>query len=124
MDEFDSLARITEEVVRFRDEREWRQFHGSKDQLLSLVTEVGELAEHFRWYEGSALHDHLRDRRAAIGSEMADVLYWLVLLAYDHDIDLTAAFREKMRENDRKYPASLARGSALKYDQLDHGEGD
>jgi len=114
-----ALEDLTQRILDFRDQRDWAQFHGLKDEALSLVSEVGELAEHFRWREGDALESRVAERREEIGDELADVLYWTLLLAHDAGIDLEAAFLAKMEKNEAKYPVHSARGSARKYDELD-----
>ena len=118
-DRTDSLQALAQRVVAFRDERDWSQFHGLKDEALSLVSEVGELAELFRWHEGEALEAHVAEHREEIGDELADVLYWTLLIAHDAGVDLAEAFLAKMEKNEAKYPVHLARGSARKYDELE-----
>ena len=114
----DRLSDMTQRIVAFRDAREWAAFHGWKDEVLSLVSEVGELAEWFRWYEGDALTAHVKDHHEDVADELADVLYWTLLLAHDAGVDLGAAFDAKMTKNAEKYPVEMARGSARKYDAL------
>ena len=36
-------------VLKFRDDRNWRQFHTPKDLALSLTLEAAELLEVFQW---------------------------------------------------------------------------
>ena len=119
LDRTDSLQALAQRVVAFRDERDWSQFHGLKDEALSLVAEVGELAELFRWHEGEKLQAHVAEHREEIGDELADVLYWTLLIAHDAGVDLAEAFLAKMEKNEAKYPVHLARGSARKYDELE-----
>jgi NTP pyrophosphatase (non-canonical NTP hydrolase) len=86
--------------------------------VLSLVLESSELLELTQWKDAEALSESVRRRRTAWADELADVLYWLLLLAHETDIDLEGAFRAKMRKNARKYPVRLARGSSRKYTAL------
>ena len=109
-------------VLRFRDEREWGQFHNPKDLAISIVLEAAELLEHFQWKRPEEVESLLAEvgSRQQVGEEMADVLILLISLADAVGIDLLEAARAKLAENARKYPVERARGSARKYDQL-HG---
>jgi len=113
-----SLPDLTARILAFREARDWAQFHGLKDEVLSLVSEVGELAELFRWYEGDRLAEHVQDRKREVEDELADVLYWTLLLAHDVGVDLAAAFERKMVKNEAKYPVDAVRGRADKYTDL------
>ena len=113
-----SIHDLTARILAFRAERDWAQFHGLKDEVLSLVSEAGELAEHFRWYEGERLAVHVQDRKEDVADELADVLYWTLLLAHDTGIDLAEAFERKMVKYEAKYPVDVARGRADKYTDL------
>jgi len=110
------MRHLTEQVVAFRDARDWRQFHGLKDEALSLLIEAGELAEHLRWHDDAELRARIAADPGPVADELADVLYWTLLLAHDLGIDPEAAFERKMAQNERKYPVSASRGSARKYD--------
>jgi NTP pyrophosphatase (non-canonical NTP hydrolase) len=114
----DHLRELTELVLRFRDERDWKQFHTPKDLALSLSLEAAEVLELFQWKNGEELEKHLRENRQRLGEELSDVLYWLLLMAHDNKIDLSAAFRKKMRQNEKKYPAAKSKGSSKKYTEL------
>ncbi len=109
-------------VLRFRDEREWRQFHNPKDLAISIALEAAELLEQFQWKRPDEVDALLADAasRQRVGEEMADVLILLISLADAVGIDLVAAAEAKLADNARKYPVDRARGSAKKYDQL-HG---
>ena len=112
------LEKLTRMVIRFRDERDWKQFHSPKDCALSLMLEAAEVAEHFQWKNGEEMARHARERKGDIADELADVLYWVLLMAHDLKIDLAAASRAKMKKNIKKYPVHEARGRHLKYTEL------
>ena len=112
------MRHLTDRVVAFRDARDWSQFHGLKDEALSLLIEAGELAEHLRWHDDETLRATIAQSPEAVADELADVLYWTLLIAHDLGIDLEAAFDRKMLQNERKYPVEAARGRAAKYDDL------
>ena len=100
------LKTLAKQVVAFREERNWKRFHGSKDLVLGLLVELGELAEHFQYLTGEELEEYQRDFKQDIGEEMADVLFWLLLMSQEHGIDLEAAFLAKMKKKALKYPVS------------------
>lgn len=106
------------DILEFRREREWQRFHTPKDMALSLVLEVAEVIEHFQWKEAAEIQECIDTNRDTIGHELADVLYWVLLMSHDMGIDLSAAFRQKMDKNRAKYPVEKARGSHSKYSEL------
>lgn len=100
------LQTLTDLVVKFNEERSWQRFHGTKDLILGLLVELGELAEHFQYLTGEELEQYQKDFKQEIGEEMADVLFWLLLMTSEQGIDLENAFKDKMSKNERKYPIS------------------
>ena len=104
------LKRLREELLQFRAERDWEQFHTPRNLAASVVIEAAELLEHFQWQrEGEALSEA---QRAAVAKELADVFIYLVLLSNDLDIDLVSAATAKVRENAGRFPVDQARGKA------------
>jgi dCTP diphosphatase len=112
------LDTLTERIVKFRDERDWSQFHNPKDVAVSLVLEATELLEIFQWKEGVAVGDAARERKQDVANELADVLYWTLLMAHDLQIDLAVALNSKLEANAAKYPIAKAKGSSKKYTEL------
>ena len=114
----DSLSELRSAALRFRDERDWKQFHRPKDLALGLSIEAGELGELLLWKTAPAVEAALRDpahvRRVA--EEMADVLLFLLYLSDATGVALGDAVLEKLRINAEKYPVDRFRGSARKYD--------
>ena len=113
-----TLDQLTKAALKFRDDRDWAQFHNPKDMALSLALEAAELLELTQWKNGDDLVNHLRKRRKDLGHELCDVLYWVLVIAHNFDIDLTKAFHDKLAHNARKYPIHRARGKATKYTEL------
>ena len=99
-------------VLKFRDDRDWLQFHTPKDLAISMSLEVAELLEVFQW-SGTDLQ--CADRRDEIREELADVLSYCILMADVCGMDLDEIMNEKITKNEAKYPADRARGSAAKY---------
>ena len=113
-----TLKDLTELAIRFRDERDWKQFHNFKDMALSLTLEAAELAELMQWKNGEELNGHLIANRERVGEELSDILYWVLAIANDLEIDLDAAFRRKLAANAKKYPVEKSKGKSTKYTEL------
>lgn len=113
-----SLEKLQKMVIQFRDARDWKQFHNPKDVALSLVLEATEVMEHFQWKSQKEVESHVRSARKEIGDELADVLYWVLLMANDLSIDLDNAVQKKLRKNEKKYPIKKSKGKHTKYTNL------
>ena len=87
----DKYKEVVETLIRFRDERDWAQFHDSKNLALALLLEA---------------------------SELTDVLTYSLLLAEKHHLDIFDIVLEKIRKNGEKYPVEKAKGTAKKYTEL------
>ena len=102
-------------VLRFRDDRDWRQFHTPKDLAISMSLEAAELLELFQW-SGADLE--CADKREKLREELADVLSYCILMADVCGLDLDEIMNEKVCKNEAKYPVEKARGNAAKYTEL------
>ena len=102
-------------VVKFRDDRNWRQFHTPKDLAISMNLEAAELLELFQW-SGTDLE--CREKRDKVREELADVLSYCILLADVCGLDLDEIMNEKVAKNEAKYPVEKAWGSAAKYTEF------
>ena len=109
---------MTDALLRFRENRDWEQFHNPKDQFLGLALEAAEVLEMAQWKDGEVLEEHLKQHHEELADELADVLSWVLLIAHDRRIDLAAAFDRKLVKNAQKYPVELSRGKATKYRDL------
>lgn len=110
-----SLTELQNEIMAFRDARNWEQFHTLKDLLLGLQIEVGELSELFLWKNASEIAEL---DRTDIADELADVFAFVTYLARHFEIDLSQAVREKLAKNQRKYPVEKSYNSAKKYTEI------
>ncbi|MBI3335236.1 MAG: nucleotide pyrophosphohydrolase [Candidatus Portnoybacteria bacterium] len=104
------MQKLTKSILKFRNERNWKQFHNQKDMALSLALEAAEVLEHFQWKNGEELEKYIKAHKRDIGEELCDVLYWVLLMSHELRIDLVKAFNEKMVKNARKYPVEKFRG--------------
>ncbi len=109
---------LTEKIKKFRDERDWMQFHNHKDVALSLVLEAAEVLEHFQWKKPEEVEAHAKAFKDEIADELADVAMYLFELADNLGIDLAKAIDIKLAKNAAKYPVAKAKGSAKKYTEI------
>jgi NTP pyrophosphatase (non-canonical NTP hydrolase) len=108
----DSIDTIISEVVKFRNERDWEQFHNSKDLALAISIEAGELNELFLWKKAEEVNvEKLKE-------ELADIFTFAFLLAHKHGFNVKELVLEKLKTNAVKYPVEKAKGSAKKYNEL------
>ncbi|HEY1074755.1 MAG TPA: nucleotide pyrophosphohydrolase [Patescibacteria group bacterium] len=115
----DQLTKLQDQLEKFREERDWKQFHNPKDLAISLSLEASEVLEHFQWKNVDEVKAHIIEKKEDIAAELADVLYWLLLLSKDLNVDLEAAFQKKMDKNAQKYPVDKAKGTHKKYTELE-----
>lgn len=114
----EKIADLTKRIVAFRDARDWKQFHNPKDLSMSLVLEATEVMEHFQWKNKEEMETYVVDAKVEVGEELADVLYWVLLMGHDLNIDVLEALDEKMKKNEAKYPVEKAKGNHKKYNNL------
>ncbi len=113
-----NLQKLTKQIVSFRDQRDWKQFHNPKDMAISLALEASEVLEHFQWKNQEEMERHLKLEKKEVSKELADVLYWVLLMSHDFNIDIEKALEKKMSENKKKYPVAKAKGKHTKYNKL------
>jgi NTP pyrophosphatase (non-canonical NTP hydrolase) len=106
------MNEIIDALKKFRDERDWQQFHNPKDLSLALSIEASELLEAFLWKQPEDADIN------KIKEELADVFAYAFLLADACQLDVKEIIMAKMRLNEQKYPVEKSRGSARKHDQL------
>lgn len=104
-----------EQVLRFRDERDWKQFHNPKDLAISISLETAELLEVFQWSGENVTCNNKLDN---IKDELADVLIYCIYLADTVGIDIDTIIIDKLKKNLCKYPVNLSSGTTEKYTEL------
>jgi NTP pyrophosphatase (non-canonical NTP hydrolase) len=109
------INQLTQRIQDFINDRDWNQFHNPKDLALSLVLESAEVMEHFQWKNDEEIQKYIKSNKNEIGEELADVLYWVLLMSHDLDIDIKRVFEGKMVKNEAKYPIDKAKGRHDKY---------
>jgi len=109
------IQQLIDALVAFRDEREWQQFHDTKNLAVALSIEAAELNELFLWKDVAASEEVDKEK---IKEELADVLAYALLLAEKQGLDVKKIVLDKMAKNSEKYPVDKARGRAQKYTEL------
>ena len=114
------IKEITEALIKFRNERDWEQFHSPKNLAMALSVEASELLEIFQWLtpEQSKNIEKNTDLMKSVKDEVSDTLYYLLRMTDLLNIDLEKALSNKMAENEKKYPVEKSKGIAKKYNQL------
>lgn len=103
-------------INKFRDERNWRQFHNEKDLAISISLEASELLELFQWKTADEGKEFVNE----IKEELADVLIYAYMMADNMNLDIDEIISEKLTKNVKKYPISKSFGNKKKYDELDN----
>lgn len=122
-----NLKELIEKIKKFRDDRDWLQFHNPDSLAKSIVIEAAELLEHFQWKSKEPfdtaqglreVEQYVKENKEEISDEIADVAVYLLELADITGIDLVEAIEKKLEKNEQRYPIEKAEGNAKKYTEL------
>jgi len=103
---------IIQALLKFRNERDWEQFHNPKDLALAISIESAELLELFLWKKADEANAE------KVKEELADIFSFAFSLAEKYGFDVKDIVLEKIKRNGEKYPVDKAKGSAKKYNEL------
>lgn len=109
------IEELTKLINKFREDRDWRQFHNPKDLAISLSIEASELLETFQWKNSE---EAIGKNKLNIQRELADVIVYALMLSDDLDFDVKQIVESKLIENAKKYPVEKSKGSNEKYSSL------
>lgn len=115
MENSEKYQNLVIRIKKFCEDRDWSQFHDPKNLAISLNLEASEVLELYQWTKDNQLKP---ERAEKINEELADVLYWLIMLSNHYNIDLVDALDKKMDQNEEKYPVEKAKGKSDKYTEL------
>ncbi len=115
-----TLAHLKTILEKFRDERDWKQFHSPKNLAEAISIEAGELLEQFLWKTNDEIEKDLLNEtnRQKIQHELADILCFCINLSNVTGIDIASSIIDKIEHNRKKYPVEKAKNSAKKYTEL------
>jgi len=102
-------------ILKFRDDRDWKQFHNPKDLAISISLESAELLEVFQWSGSDVSGENKKEK---ISEELADVINYCVLMADACNLDIDQIVQDKIKKNNEKYPVEKAKGKSEKYSEL------
>lgn len=105
------LQEILSQLIEFRDDRNWKQFHTPSNLVKSISIEANELLENYQWGDEHANIKNIKE-------EVADIFGYLLLYCYEMNIDLIQVSKQKIELNKKKYPINKSYGSSKKYDQF------
>jgi len=103
-------------VIKFRDDRNWKQFHNPKDLAISISIEAAELLENFQW---SGIDTVVSKKIETIEEELADVLIYCILMADSLGLNIDDIIKRKLIMNEKKYSVEKAFGNNKKYTELE-----
>ncbi len=114
------LKELSAKVVDFREQRDWAQFHHPKELASALIIETAEIMELFRFKTADEVRELVKEPETAqaLGGELADTLFLLLLLAHESGLDLEQAFEAKLALLEQRYPVEKARGRNDKWTKL------
>lgn len=104
------MKTLIEEILQFRDERDWKKFHTPENLSKSITIEAAELLENFQWGEDYADVKNIKE-------ELADIFIYGLLLSEHYNFNFEEMIKEKLAKNREKYPVSKAKGNAQKYNK-------
>ena len=99
---------LTRALTSFRDDRDWKQFHNSKDLALAIAIEASELLELFLWKENEDVD------KQKLREELADIFSFSILLANKHKLNIKDIIMDKIKQNSKKYPVKKSKGKSTK----------
>lgn len=105
------MEKIIKRLVKFRDDRNWKQFHTPENLSKSIVLEAAELLENYQWESGKENIENVKE-------EVADIVGYCLLLCEHYGFDLETIMNEKIEKNEKKYPVSKSFGKSDKYNKL------
>ena len=97
-------------LMKFRDDRDWSQFHTGENLAKSIMIEASELLEVFQWTNQEKSVEKVKE-------ELADVFMYAMLMADRYHLDIDQIINEKLDVNEKKYPVNQVKGSSKKYNE-------
>lgn len=107
--------KIIDRILKFRNDRKWKQFHTPKDLAISISLEAAELLENFQWSGKDLI---CKNKKEQISEELADIMIYCILMAESCKLDIDDIIKKKININEKKYPISKSKGNAKKYNTL------
>jgi len=116
-----TIQELKDILKKFRDDRDWKQFHNPKDLAEAISVEVGELQELFLWQDKERVVEKIKNNpefKAEVEKELADIIIFCLNFTNITDIDLSSVIKEKISINGKKYSVEKSKGKSTKYNKL------
>ena len=110
---------LQKKIRTFNEERDWSQYHNTKDLALSVVLEAAELLEKYQWKSEKQIREYEELHKEEIGEEVADVIIYILNLSDKLGLNVKEIVEDKIEKNDKKYPVDKAKGSSKKYTEYE-----
>ncbi|GAA0815558.1 nucleotide pyrophosphohydrolase [Clostridium tertium] len=104
------MEEIKNRIKKFRDDREWSQFHTPDNLAKAISIESAELLEHFLWDDNY--------NKEEVCEELADVMIYCLQMADYLGVNIEEIMDKKMDKNEKKYPVEKAKGTSKKYTEF------
>ena len=120
-DEKTTIQELKDILRKFRDDRDWAQFHDPKNLAEAISIEAGELQELFLWKDKEKIAEKLQEDeefKKEVGEELVDVVIFCLNFANAANVDISRILKEKVEKNAKKYSVEKAKGNAVKYNKL------
>lgn len=98
-------------IIKFKNDRNWNQFHTGANLAKSIAIEAAELLELFQWEEETTKVDLLKE-------ELADVFIYTIMLSEKYELDIKKIINQKIEKNENKYPVDKSYGNSKKYNEF------
>ena len=105
------MKETMERIKKFRDDRDWQQFHTPSNLAKAISIEAGELLEEFLW-------DNDNFNLQNVKEELADVIIYCIHMANALDVNIEDIINMKMDKNEMNYPVEKSKGKSTKYTEL------
>jgi NTP pyrophosphatase (non-canonical NTP hydrolase) len=106
----ENMEEVIEKIIKFRDDRDWKQFQTLENLAKSISIESAELLENFQWDDNYNI-EHVEE-------ELSDVLIYSYLMAITMNVDVKEIMLKKIEKNEKKYPVEKSKGKSAKYTEL------
>jgi len=105
------MDEVVKRLLKFRDDRNWKQFHTPNNLAKSIAIESSELLINYQFDDAYFDLENVKD-------ELADIMAYCLMLNDHYGFDLKKIMNDKIDKNEKKYPISKAFGKANKYNKL------
>ena len=104
------MKEIIDRLIKFRNDRNWAQFHTPQNLSKSIMIEAAELLENYQ-FNGEGDVNNIKE-------ELADIMGYCLLLSEHYGFDIESIINEKIDKNEAKYPVDKAFNTSKKYHLL------